>query len=117
MLPLAFVPTYAIVAFAKTIFAVISIGLLHGLFLLPVLLCALPEEKRNQRKSKEMEERRRERGGGGGKQEEEERLGAASWPRRVGRGELDGGEIAPRRVGPAASFSRRDGRGELAAAK
>ncbi|KAL3117844.1 hypothetical protein niasHT_001435 [Heterodera trifolii] len=73
MLPLAFVPTYAIVAFAKTIFAVISIGLLHGLFLLPVLLCALPAEKRNKRKSKEMEERRRERGGGGGKQEEEER--------------------------------------------
>ncbi|KAL3117849.1 hypothetical protein niasHT_001440 [Heterodera trifolii] len=75
MLPLAFVPTYAIVAFAKTIFAVISIGLVHGLFLLPVLLCALPAEKRNQRKSKEMEERRRERGGGGAKQEEEERLG------------------------------------------
>jgi hypothetical protein len=43
MLPLVFVPTYAIVAFAKTIFAVVSIGLLHGLFFLPTLLCALPE--------------------------------------------------------------------------
>ncbi|KJH47785.1 hypothetical protein DICVIV_06138 [Dictyocaulus viviparus] len=38
MLPLIFVPTYAIVAFAKTIFIVVSIGLVHGLFVLPVLL-------------------------------------------------------------------------------
>ncbi|KAL3120614.1 hypothetical protein niasHT_007906 [Heterodera trifolii] len=48
---------------------------------------------------------------------------AARWPknkaRRVGRGELGGGEIAPRRVGPAASWPRgeltprRVGRGEL----
>ncbi|VDO85546.1 unnamed protein product [Heligmosomoides polygyrus] len=38
MLPLIFVPTYAIVAFAKTIFIVVGIGLIHGLFVLPVLL-------------------------------------------------------------------------------
>uniref|UniRef100_A0A0K0DM51 SSD domain-containing protein n=1 Tax=Angiostrongylus cantonensis TaxID=6313 RepID=A0A0K0DM51_ANGCA len=38
MLPLIFVPTYAIVAFAKTIFIIVSIGLVHGLFVLPVLL-------------------------------------------------------------------------------
>uniref|UniRef100_A0A183BIQ4 SSD domain-containing protein n=1 Tax=Globodera pallida TaxID=36090 RepID=A0A183BIQ4_GLOPA len=49
MLPLAFVPTYAIVAFAKTIFAVILIGLLHGLFLLPVFLCALHKDKRKRK--------------------------------------------------------------------
>ena len=30
------------------IFAVVSIGLLHGLFFLPVLLCALPKSKREQ---------------------------------------------------------------------
>ncbi|PIO65094.1 patched family protein, partial [Teladorsagia circumcincta] len=38
MLPLIFVPTYAINAFAKTIFIVVGIGLIHGLFVLPVLL-------------------------------------------------------------------------------
>ncbi|KAK5965667.1 Sterol-sensing domain and Patched family-containing protein, partial [Trichostrongylus colubriformis] len=38
MLPLIFVPTYAIVAFAKTIFIIVGIGLIHGLFVLPVLL-------------------------------------------------------------------------------
>uniref|UniRef100_A0A914MG56 SSD domain-containing protein n=1 Tax=Meloidogyne incognita TaxID=6306 RepID=A0A914MG56_MELIC len=48
MVPLVFLPTYAIVAFAKTIFVVVSIGLLHGLFFLPVLLCALPESKREK---------------------------------------------------------------------
>jgi hypothetical protein len=42
MLPLIFVPTYAIVAFAKTVFIVVGVGLLHGLFLLPTLLCFLP---------------------------------------------------------------------------
>ena len=42
MLPLVFVPTYAIVAFAKTVFIVIGVGLIHGLFFLPVLLCAAP---------------------------------------------------------------------------
>ncbi|CAJ0600074.1 unnamed protein product [Cylicocyclus nassatus] len=40
MLPLIFVPTYAIVAFAKTIFIIVGIGLIHGLFVLPVLLAA-----------------------------------------------------------------------------
>uniref|UniRef100_A0A915LQA8 SSD domain-containing protein n=1 Tax=Meloidogyne javanica TaxID=6303 RepID=A0A915LQA8_MELJA len=42
MVPLVFLPTYAI------IFVVVSIGLLHGLFFLPVLLCALPESKREK---------------------------------------------------------------------
>ncbi|KAF7639517.1 SSD domain-containing protein [Meloidogyne graminicola] len=40
MVPLVFLPTYAI------IFVVVSIGLLHGLFFLPILLCALPETKK-----------------------------------------------------------------------
>lgn len=43
MLPLIFVPTYAIVAFAKTVFVVVGVGLLHGLFLMPVAICWLPE--------------------------------------------------------------------------
>jgi hypothetical protein len=43
MLPLIFVPTYAIVAFAKTVFVVVGIGLLHGLFFMPVAICWLPE--------------------------------------------------------------------------
>lgn len=43
MLPLAFVPTYAIVAFAKTVFVVVGIGLLHGLFIMPVAICWLPD--------------------------------------------------------------------------
>ncbi|CAI4224709.1 unnamed protein product [Auanema sp. JU1783] len=38
MLPLILVPTYTIVAFAKTVFLVVGIGLVHGLFVLPVLL-------------------------------------------------------------------------------
>ena len=50
MLPLILVPTYAIVAFAKTVFIVVGIGglhfstllfdsgLIHGLFVLPVLV-------------------------------------------------------------------------------
>ncbi|CAB3410873.1 unnamed protein product [Caenorhabditis bovis] len=38
MLPLIFVPTYTIVCFAKTVFLVVFIGLLHGLFILPVVL-------------------------------------------------------------------------------
>lgn len=42
MLPLIFIPTYAIVAFAKTVFVVVGVGLLHGLFILPVLLALLP---------------------------------------------------------------------------
>uniref|UniRef100_A0A1I8AQY2 SSD domain-containing protein n=1 Tax=Steinernema glaseri TaxID=37863 RepID=A0A1I8AQY2_9BILA len=44
MLPLVFVPTYAIVAFAKTVFVVVSVGLFHGLFLLPVLLSFMPRK-------------------------------------------------------------------------
>ena len=44
MLPLIFVPTYAIVAFAKTVFLVVGIGLVHGLFILPVLLVNVPEK-------------------------------------------------------------------------
>lgn len=43
MLPLVFVPTYAIVAFAKTVFVVVGIGLLHGLFCMPVAITWLPE--------------------------------------------------------------------------
>ncbi|CAD5220555.1 unnamed protein product [Bursaphelenchus xylophilus] len=42
MLPLIFVPTYAIVAFAKTVFAVVGVGLLHGLFFLPIVVCWVP---------------------------------------------------------------------------
>uniref|UniRef100_A0AC35U0P5 SSD domain-containing protein n=1 Tax=Rhabditophanes sp. KR3021 TaxID=114890 RepID=A0AC35U0P5_9BILA len=38
MLPIIFIKTYAIVAFAKTIFAVVFLGLFHGLFILPCLL-------------------------------------------------------------------------------
>lgn len=44
MFPLIFVPTYAILAFAKTIFAVVGLGLLHGIFLLPVLLASISYE-------------------------------------------------------------------------
>uniref|UniRef100_A0A915D3S9 SSD domain-containing protein n=1 Tax=Ditylenchus dipsaci TaxID=166011 RepID=A0A915D3S9_9BILA len=44
MLPLIFVPTYAIVAFAKTVFVVVAVGLLHGLFFMPVLLCLTPQK-------------------------------------------------------------------------
>lgn len=44
MLPLVFVPTYAILAFAKTVFLVVGLGLLHGIFILPVLLTTLCNE-------------------------------------------------------------------------
>uniref|UniRef100_A0A915AY64 SSD domain-containing protein n=1 Tax=Parascaris univalens TaxID=6257 RepID=A0A915AY64_PARUN len=44
MFPLIFVPTYAILAFAKTIFVVVGLGLLHGIFLLPVLLASISYE-------------------------------------------------------------------------
>jgi hypothetical protein len=47
MLPLIFVPTYAIVAFAKTVFAVVLVGLLHGLFIMPVAICWMPENLGN----------------------------------------------------------------------
>jgi len=43
MLPLAFVPTYAIVAFAKTVFVVVGVGLLHGLFFMPLALGIAPQ--------------------------------------------------------------------------
>ncbi|KAF8359949.1 ptr-11 [Pristionchus pacificus] len=42
MLPLMLVKTYAILAFAKTVFAVVFLGLFHGLFVLPVLLSIYP---------------------------------------------------------------------------
>lgn len=42
MLPLIFVPTYAIVAFAKTVFVVVGVGLLHGLVFMPVVICWIP---------------------------------------------------------------------------
>ncbi|MCP9258123.1 Patched family protein [Dirofilaria immitis] len=41
MLPLIFVPTYAILAFAKTVFLDIGLALFHGLFILPILLVIL----------------------------------------------------------------------------
>ncbi|VDK65262.1 unnamed protein product [Onchocerca ochengi] len=41
MLPLIFVPTYAILAFAKTVFLDVGLALLHGLFILPILLVTL----------------------------------------------------------------------------
>lgn len=44
MLPLVFVPTYAILAFAKTVFLVVGLGLLHGIFILPVFLTTLCNE-------------------------------------------------------------------------
>uniref|UniRef100_A0A1I7U4A4 SSD domain-containing protein n=1 Tax=Caenorhabditis tropicalis TaxID=1561998 RepID=A0A1I7U4A4_9PELO len=44
MLPLIFVPTYAIVCFAKTVFLVVATGLLHGLFILPVVLALFSRE-------------------------------------------------------------------------
>lgn len=48
MLPLVFVPTYAIVAFAKTIFIVVGMGILHGLFFMPVMfLCLTPNKQQN----------------------------------------------------------------------
>ncbi|CAD6199147.1 unnamed protein product [Caenorhabditis auriculariae] len=48
MLPLIFVPTYAIVAFAKTIFLVVGIGLLHGLFILPVVLALFSSDRQEE---------------------------------------------------------------------
>lgn len=48
MLPLVFVPTYAIVAFAKTIFIVIGMGILHGLFFMPVIFLCLTPNRQQQ---------------------------------------------------------------------
>lgn len=45
MLPLIFVPTYAIVAFAKTIFIVVGMGIVHGLFFMPVIFLCLTTDK------------------------------------------------------------------------
>lgn len=42
MVPLVFITTYAVVAFAKTVFIVVAVGFFHGLFLLPVALTTLP---------------------------------------------------------------------------
>ncbi|KAH7731674.1 Patched family protein [Aphelenchoides avenae] len=64
MCPLIFVPTYAIVAFAKTIFGVVGLGILHGILLMPVLLCMCPTElkctsastRRNHTEPKELVE-------------------------------------------------------------
>lgn len=42
MFPLIFIQTYSILAFAKTIFIVVGLGLLHGLFVLPILLMMVP---------------------------------------------------------------------------
>ncbi|CAI5438990.1 unnamed protein product [Caenorhabditis angaria] len=51
MLPLIFVPTYAIVCFAKTVFLVVAIGLLHGLFILPVILGVFSSDSSIEMKS------------------------------------------------------------------
>uniref|UniRef100_A0A0K0F7M8 SSD domain-containing protein n=1 Tax=Strongyloides venezuelensis TaxID=75913 RepID=A0A0K0F7M8_STRVS len=42
MFPLIFIQTYSILAFAKTIFIVVALGLIHGLFVLPVMLVLAP---------------------------------------------------------------------------
>ncbi|KAI6188144.1 Patched-related protein 9 [Aphelenchoides besseyi] len=56
MCPLFFVRTYAIVAFAKTVFVVVAVAILHGLFIMPVLICWVPENLncRRQRKHREL---------------------------------------------------------------
>lgn len=48
MLPLIFVPTYAILAFAKTVFLDVGLALLHGLFILPILLVTLCRDNRKE---------------------------------------------------------------------
>ncbi|KAI1731828.1 patched family domain-containing protein [Ditylenchus destructor] len=47
MLPLFLIKTYAIVAFAKTVLVVVTSGLAHGLFFMPVLLCCLTPRDEN----------------------------------------------------------------------
>ncbi|CEF67843.1 Sterol-sensing domain and Patched family-containing protein [Strongyloides ratti] len=42
MFPLIFIQTYSILAFAKTIFIVVGLGLVHGLFVLPIILILVP---------------------------------------------------------------------------
>uniref|UniRef100_A0A5S6PMJ0 SSD domain-containing protein n=3 Tax=Brugia TaxID=6278 RepID=A0A5S6PMJ0_BRUMA len=48
MLPLIFVPTYAILAFAKTVFLDVGLALLHGFFILPILLVTLCRDNRKE---------------------------------------------------------------------
>ncbi|KAI1725332.1 patched family domain-containing protein [Ditylenchus destructor] len=48
MLPLFLISTYAIVAFAKTVLVVVTSGLAHGLFFMPVLLCCMTPRDENQ---------------------------------------------------------------------
>uniref|UniRef100_A0A0N4ZI90 SSD domain-containing protein n=1 Tax=Parastrongyloides trichosuri TaxID=131310 RepID=A0A0N4ZI90_PARTI len=50
MFPLIFIQTYTILAFAKTIFIVVGLGLIHGLFILPIMLSLspLPDHEVNQ---------------------------------------------------------------------
>uniref|UniRef100_A0A1I7V933 SSD domain-containing protein n=1 Tax=Loa loa TaxID=7209 RepID=A0A1I7V933_LOALO len=48
MLPLIFVPTYAILTFAKTVFLDVGLALLHGLFILPILLVTLCRYNREE---------------------------------------------------------------------
>ena len=53
MMPLFFVGIYVVTSFAKTVLCVGAIGLLHGLFIVPVLLAApspLDALRRRQRK-------------------------------------------------------------------
>ncbi|VDM95083.1 unnamed protein product [Thelazia callipaeda] len=45
MLPLAFVATYTILILAKTVFLVVGLGLIHGIFILPILLVTMHNEK------------------------------------------------------------------------
>ncbi|VDM21295.1 unnamed protein product [Wuchereria bancrofti] len=52
MLPLIFVPTYAILAFAKTVFLDVGIALLHGFFILPILLVTLCRDNRKEANDK-----------------------------------------------------------------
>lgn len=56
MLPLVFVPTYAILAFAKTVFLDVGLALLHGLFVLPILLVTLCCDNQTETSSKTVNE-------------------------------------------------------------
>lgn len=48
MLPLISVPTYAILAFAKTVFLDVGLALLHGLFILPILIVTLCRDNQKE---------------------------------------------------------------------
>jgi predicted RND superfamily exporter protein len=65
VLPLFFNTVYIFLAFVKTIVLVVAFGLLHGLFILPVTLVALPDyctggscgsRRENQQSEEAMEE-------------------------------------------------------------